>query len=439
MPASCLSLSCYTRSAIIVPVVLFLSVLMFQLTLYALRHPFLRLMGHLYTSSSIVRKNVSYLESVVSTISLGTASVHTRLPTAASGPTPQGPSTQEGADGDVENPPSIWRALADNAVATVMAVLMFVYLPIARVAFSMLLCVKVAGSDRWVVDVRLQCPAAAPYTSWGAGALLLGSFLLIVCIAWPVGIAWVLIRKAHRGELLRVAPRYKTASPAGSEVSTNSPTLVVTTAKLVVRYGDYAVDYDALQSFYAKAAGLSGWQYFCRLGGQSVMYFRVYLVLVWDSVLDLQRFTIALVSLCVMLHEAHQLTLMIMVLGAYLLAVLLVRPWRARAVWQLQVAALAVLIASCIGILATTVQNASSYYSSHVIRKYTGLIPWLVVAVNVVYLVTLLVMWGRCVRQEVPNSTLWSWVQQNKGRADRAANERAMQELIDARGLGSQA
>ena len=342
-------------------------------------------------------------------------------------------------DGDIENPPSISWALADNAVATVMAVLMFVYLPIARVAFSMLLCVKVAGSDRWVVDVRLHCPAAAPYTSWGAGALLLGSFLLIVCIAWPVGIAWVLIRKAHRGELLHVAPCYHIASLAGSEVSASGPTLVVTTAKLAVRYGDYAVDYDALQSFFAKAAGLSGWEYFCRLGGKSLMYFRVYLVLVWDSVLDLQRFTIALVSLCVMLHEAHQLTLMIMVLGAYLLAVLLVRPWRARTVWQLQVAALAVLIASCIGILATTVQNACSYYSSAVIRKYTALIPWLVIAVNVVYLVTLLVMWGRCAWQEVPNSTLWSWLQQNKRQADKAAKERAMQDLMEARGLGSQA
>jgi hypothetical protein len=74
-----------------------------------------------------------------------------------------------------------------------------------------------------------------------------------------------------------------------------------------------------------------------------------------------------------------------------------------------------------------------------VIRKYTALIPWLVIAVNVVYLVTLLVMWGRCAWQEVPNSTLWSWLQQNKRQADRAAKERAMQDLMEARGLGSQA
>jgi hypothetical protein len=192
-------------------------------------------MGHLYTNSSIVRKNVFYLDSVVSTISLGTTIVHTSLPTAALGPAPQDSSMQ---DGDIENPPSISRALADNAVATVMAVLMFVYLPIARVAFSMLLCVKVAGSVGWVVDVRLHCPAAAPYTSWGAGALLLGSILLIVCIAWLVGIAWELIRKAHRDELLHVTPCYQTASPAGSEVSASGSTLVVTTAKLAVRYGD---------------------------------------------------------------------------------------------------------------------------------------------------------------------------------------------------------
>ena len=72
-----------------------------------------------------------------------------------------------------------------------------------------------------------------------------------------------------------------------------------------------------------------------------------------------------------MLHEAHQISLMIIVLGSYLLVVLLVRPWRARAVWQLQVGALAALIASCIGIMAITVQNASAYYSSPAIRKYS--------------------------------------------------------------------
>jgi hypothetical protein len=421
-------LSC---SAIVVPVVLFLSVLLMQMALYALRRPFLKWIGALRTKSQFLNKNVSFLESVVSGIS-GSAS----LPSAGSGHVPQGSSTQDSADGNTGASPSFGRALADNAVATLLAVFMFVYLPIARVAFSMLLCVKVAGSDRWVLDVRLQCPAAAPYTSWGAGALMLGSFLLIVCIAWPVGIAWVLIRKAHRGELLRVAPYYKTSKAAGSVASASGSTPVVTTARLAVRYADYSVDYDALQSFYAKAAGLSGWEWFCRSFRQSLMHFRVYLVLVWDSVLDLHRFTIALVSLCVMLHEAHQISLMIIVLGSYLLVVLLVRPWRARAVWQLQVGALAVLIGSCIGIMATTVQNASAYYSSPAIRKYSAVIPWMVIEVNVVYLVTVLVMLGRCVWQEVPSySELWGWWQQNKRQA---AKEKAMQELMSARGLGSQ-
>jgi hypothetical protein len=138
-----------------------------------------------------------------------------------------------------------------------------------------------------------------------------------------------------------------------------------------------------------------------------------------------------------MLHEAHQISLMIIVLGSYLLVVLLVRPWRAQAVWQLQVGALSVLIASCIGIMAIPGQNASAYYSSPAIRKYSVVIPWLVVAVNVVYLVMVLVMLGRCVRQEVPNYTeLWGWWQQNKRPA---AKERAMQDLVDARGLCSQA
>ena len=272
---------------------LYLSDLIIQTALYALRRPFLKWVGVMRTKSQFLDKNVSFLESVVSGIS-GTSS----LPTALSSQAPQGSSTQDGADGNTRDFSNWMKALADNAVATLLAVFMFVYLPIARVAFSMLLCVKVAGSNRWVLDVRMQCPAAAPYTSWGAGALVLGSFLLIVCIAWPVGIAWVLIRKAHRGELLRVAPYYKSSKAAGSVASASGSTPVVTTARLAVRYADYSVDYDALQSFYAKAAGLSGWEWFCRLFRQSLMHFRVYLVLVWDSVLDLHRFTIALVSLC---------------------------------------------------------------------------------------------------------------------------------------------
>jgi hypothetical protein len=75
---------------------------------------------------------------------------------------------------------------------------------------------------------------------------------------------------------------------------------------------------------------------------------RLYAVLVWDSVLDLHRFLLALVSLCVMLHELHQLILVVMVLGSYLLLVLLVKPFRSAAVWRLQVLALVVLLMSCL-------------------------------------------------------------------------------------------
>jgi hypothetical protein len=87
-----------------------------------------------------------------------------------------------------------------------------------------------------------------------------------------------------------------------------------------------------------------------------------------------------------MLQEIHQLILMVLALGSYLLLVLLVKPWRAKTVWRLQVLPLAILIASCLGIMACTVSNAHTYYSSVV---YANAIPWLVLLANLCYLVLL--------------------------------------------------
>lgn len=128
----------------------------------------------------------------------------------------------------------------------------------------------------------------------------------------------------------------------------------------------------------------------------------MYAVLCWDSILDLHRFVIAVVSLCVMLHELHQLILLVIALTSYLLLVLLVKPWRAATVWRLQVLALSLLVFSCLGIMACTIGDASAYYSEDAQNTYTKAIPWVVLLCNLAYLVLLLVLLARCLVREVP-------------------------------------
>jgi hypothetical protein len=132
------------------------------------------------------------------------------------------------------------------------------------------------------------------------------------------------------------------------------------------------------------------------------MHLRLYAVLVWDSILDLHRLTIALVSMLVMLHALHQLILLVMVLGSYLLLVLLVQPWRSRAVFRLQVAALAILLASCLGIMACGSTDAGAHYSKEARAGYMYGIPWVIIAINLSYLVFIVVLLVRCVLREAP-------------------------------------
>jgi hypothetical protein len=60
---------------------------------------------------------------------------------------------------------------------------------------GMLMCVDMSATDKqWLLDVRLPCPAAVqgrPTGAWAAGAVILGVFLLLVCIGWPVVLAGV--------------------------------------------------------------------------------------------------------------------------------------------------------------------------------------------------------------------------------------------------------
>jgi hypothetical protein len=291
-----------------------------------------------------------------------------------------------------------WKSFKDSIVATALASSMFVYLTIARVTFSMLLCVTVGSSQRWISDVRLECPTSRPYPSWAGGVIFLGVLLLLVCLAWPVGIAWVLIRAAHRGQLLRVTSS-GAASSSNTEDAASADAAAHSTARLAIRYADYAVDFDGLKVVPSAESGvLSSLSAF---GSDAwLVRLRMYSILAWDSILDLHRLTIALVSVCVMLQEMHQLILMVLALGSYLLLVLVVRPWRTQTVWRLQVLALAILIGSCLGIMACTVGNAHGYYRSTI---YTQVIPVLVLLANLCYLVLLVVLLVRCVAREVPS------------------------------------
>jgi hypothetical protein len=275
---------------------------------------------------------------------------------------------------------------------------MFVYLTVARVAFGMLLCVKVGSSERWILDVRLQCPTSRPFTSYAGVAVFFGVLLLCVCIAWPVGIALVLIREAHKGKLLRVdSAGAVSGAAATADDKARAEDTAHSTARLAIRYADYAVDFESLKAGPSAEPGVALPR--PSFGSDAWMArMRMYAILAWDSILDLHRLTVALASVSVMLQEIHQLILIVLALGSYLLLVLVVKPWRTKAVWRLQVLALAILCASCLGIMACTVSNANTYYSS---VEYAKVIPWLVLLANLSYLVLLVVLLVRCVLREV--------------------------------------
>jgi len=426
---------CLPCSAIVVPFILFLSVLVLQLLIRMLRQPVLRLLvklcGDSQTSNSrpsVYDWALQYLQpgvqakSPASDVCFKMEEGDRELPRESSDTSRATSSTSlsSGRSASVSSlgsfgispsgkPGGVRKVLVDNLVATVLAISLFLYPTIARAAIGMLLCVRVSNesSTRWVLDVRLQCPTASPYTLWAVAAVVLGVLLLSLCIAWPVGIAAVLVREAHRGNLLRLgAAGASSRSSGASAAAAAGSTAAHTTARLAVRYADYDVEYEALStassetSFSSTNAACCSW--FWGIPQAVLLRARMYVVLVWDSVLELHKLTLVFVSLCVMLHELHQLTFMILVLGSYMVLVLLVKPWRSRAVWRLQVSALALLLASCMGIGACTVNDALAYYSPESYMRYMVAIPWLIIAANLCYLVFAVLYLLRCVWRELP-------------------------------------
>lgn len=240
------------------------------------------------------------------------------------------------------------------------------YPSVAKVAVSMLMCLQVGtGNDRWILDVRLQCPLPTSSVSWlTAPALAVGVVLLFLCVAWPAVSAGVLFHQAYKG----------TATRDGC--SDKHPWVGSWAASLSYRFADYAVDFEAL------TAGKKGWA----SGLHGVLkHLRNHLALAWDTVLDYQRLLLAVVALSVTLHALHQLLAVMLVMGAYLLLALLVRPWRSDIVSWLQIGALSVLIGSTLGVMACNVEaiDATTAYRASLV--YKQVIPVVILVVNVVY------------------------------------------------------
>jgi hypothetical protein len=278
------------------------------------------------------------------------------------------------------------------------------YSALASYAIGMFMCLKMPTSDpegvswHWVLDVRMQCPDQCLDSWWGALALVLGVFLLTLCIIYPVGIAVVLVHKA----------RNNTLDPDRSGISSeggHGGLWGFITSSLAFRFADYDVNYrqwakassgdnseprGALQVLRDTVQCIKQWLHdfwSSRMHpvGYSLAQLRMLLVLTWDSILDFQRIVLALLGLSVMLHELHQVLLVALVLGVYLMLMLAVRPWRSDAIFRLQVLATSVLVLSCCGIMAGTV-SGDGHYSENDTNRLAGAVSWAIIAMNLLYM-----------------------------------------------------
>lgn len=280
--------------------------------------------------------------------------------------------------------------LWDHLAVTLVVIFFSYYQTFAKAATGLLMCVDLGKEQRWVLDVRLRCPAAVafqPKSGWAVGALVLGAFILAVfCIGPPVFFARALWRQASAGGFRQQTTGHVDNNAQGL----NSRSWVA--ERLAYRYRDYAIDY-AKVAFWTTAEWKQHlWKFFTHFG-LILTQAKLAAVLCWDSVLDLFRFQLVVVSMSVMLHELHQLLAMAMLFGCYLVLILMVRPWKSPTTQRLQVAALLVLVLSCCAIIACSVNDAGSYYASD---SYRTVIPWVVLGLNAIYVVVALGVLVRC-------------------------------------------
>jgi hypothetical protein len=273
-----------------------------------------------------------------------------------------------------------------------------VYSTLASYAVGMFMCLTMPAaptalvSKHWVLDVRMQCPTQRLDKWWGACALVLGVVLLVLCILYPVGIAAVLIWRAC----------HNTLDPNRSDAPSHDEggSWHIIFSSLAFRFLDYDVQYEswgkrapggksqhrswasafkqwASQILHKSQSADPVWGFLKRL--------RMLLVLTWDSILDFQRLVLAVLGLSVMLHELHQILLVTLALGMYLMLMLAVRPWRLATIYWLQVLATSVLVLSCCGIMACNVA-ADGHYSQEDVKLYKDAVSWAVITINLAYI-----------------------------------------------------
>lgn len=255
----------------------------------------------------------------------------------------------------------------------------------ASFGLGMLTCLRVPAlppytKKHWVLDVRLQCPIQTLNSWWGKLALVLGIALLLICIVWPLALALVLWRRARQGELH--------ADPS----ATSGGWWAFFKANLSFRFSDYRVN-----EFNYRKSETRNQHPMDRM----LMGLQKVLTLTWDSILDMQRIVLAAAALLVTWHEMHQIMLVTLILGTYLVLILAVQPWRSPAIWRLQVMAVSVLVLSCCGIMASTVGDTSAHYSESEKDRYSTVLPWLVIVINLLYVMVGIFTLVYCIARDI--------------------------------------
>jgi hypothetical protein len=259
------------------------------------------------------------------------------------------------------------------------------YSSMASFGLGMLTCLKVPAlapytKRHWVLDIRLQCPLQTLESWWGKLALFLGIALLLICIVWPLALALVLWRRARQGQLH--------ADPSAAK----GGWWAFFKANLTFRFSDYRVnEFNYLKSETHNLHPVDR----MLVGVQKA------LTLTWDSILDMQRIVLAAAALLVTWHEMHQIMLVTLILGIYLVLILAVQPWRSPAIWRLQVMAVSVLVLSCCGIMASNVGDTSAHYSESEKDRYSTILPWLVIAINLLYVIVGIFTLVYCIARDI--------------------------------------
>lgn len=149
----------------------------------------------------------------------------------------------ESANAAVREQPAwpAFRGYIGAVMMTTWLVTYYNYYPTtAKAAVGMLMCLNVgAGNGRWIMDVRLQCPMPVSLGSgWFHGvAMAVGIVLVVFCVCMPAVIAGILIHQARVGGI-GPRPDDGTSKSVGARMAAY--------ASLSYRYADYKVDFGVL-------------------------------------------------------------------------------------------------------------------------------------------------------------------------------------------------